>query len=162
MPVQPMKTIAAVALGEDPLTTNEILVAGFFVSAIVFALGATKTMDAFNRLAVGGGAGHASGLGDVIGAERLRARGVCIERCESRAEDDGRGWIARDDRRVLRRHVRVRAEYPPASTAAGADAGELGATTEAKERKKRVRHYVPTALILVVVGIVMAMTKKVR
>ena len=161
MPVQPMKTIAAVALGEDPLTTNEILVAGFFVSAIVFALGATKTMDAFNRLTP-----SAVVQGMQVGLGMLLARkGLVLAVYASSDASRARKMTGVDGLLVTivafcGVMYACAPEYPPASTAAGADAGELGAITEAKERKKRVRHYVPTALILVVVGIVMAMTKK--
>ena len=161
MPVQPMKTIAAVALGEDPLTTNEILVAGFFVSAIVFALGATKTMDAFNRLTP-----SAVVQGMQVGLGMLLARkGFVLAVYASSDASRARKMTGVDGLLVTivafcGVMYACAPEYPPASTAAGADAGELGATTEAKERKKRARHYVPTALILVVVGIVMAMTKK--
>ena len=41
MPLQPMKTIAAVALSEKPLTLNEVIAAGIFVSIIVFIVGAS-------------------------------------------------------------------------------------------------------------------------
>ena len=36
MPLQPMKTIAAVALSEKPLSLNEVIAAGIFVSICVF------------------------------------------------------------------------------------------------------------------------------
>jgi len=162
MPVQPMKTIAAVALGEDPLTTNEILVAGFFVSAIVFALGATKTMDAFNRMTP-----TAVVQGMQVGLGMLLARkGFVLAVYASSDLSRARKMTGVDGLLVTivafcGVMYACAPEYPPATTAAGAGAGELGvSTTEAKERKKRARHYVPTALILVGVGIVMAMTKK--
>jgi hypothetical protein len=41
MPVQPMKTIAAVALSETPLTIPQIMAAGIFVSSAVLFLGLT-------------------------------------------------------------------------------------------------------------------------
>lgn len=50
MPVQPMKTIAAVALSEDSLTIPELVSAGLSVSLIVFVLGITRGMSLFNRL----------------------------------------------------------------------------------------------------------------
>jgi len=50
MPVQPMKTIAAVALSDDAVTVPQIVAAGAFVSAAVFFLGATGLIDTFNRL----------------------------------------------------------------------------------------------------------------
>lgn len=158
MPVQPMKTIAAVALGEDPLTRNEILVAGFFVSAIVFALGATKTMDAFNRLTP-----TAVVQGMQVGLGMLLARkGFVLAVYASSDLSRARKMTGVDGLLVTivafcGVMYACAPEYPPATTSAG----ELGgSTTEAKERKRRARHYVPTALILVGVGIVMAMTKK--
>ena len=48
MPVQPMKTIAAVALSDASLTMPQIISAGVFVSAVVFFLGATGLIDRFN------------------------------------------------------------------------------------------------------------------
>lgn len=50
MPVQPMKTIAAVALSDDAVTVSQIVAAGAFVSAAVFFLGATGLIDTFNRV----------------------------------------------------------------------------------------------------------------
>ena len=50
MPLQPMKTIAAVALSEKPLTLNEVIAAGIFVSIIVFIVGASGMIDQFNRV----------------------------------------------------------------------------------------------------------------
>ena len=131
------------------------------VVAIVFALGATKTMDAFNRLTP-----SAVVQGMQVGLGMLLARkGFVLAVYASSDASRARKMTGVDGLLVTMVAFcgvmyACAPEYPPASTAAGADAGELGATTEAKERKKRVRHYVPTALILVVVGIVMAMTKK--
>lgn len=50
IPVQPMKSIAAVAITEDGITLEQTLLAGFLVSTVVFTLGATKLIDAANRL----------------------------------------------------------------------------------------------------------------
>ena len=48
MCVQPMKTIAAVALAED-LPTNQVAAAGILVSAMVFFLGFTRLIDVVNK-----------------------------------------------------------------------------------------------------------------
>lgn len=50
MPVQPMKTIAAVALSDASVTVPQIVAAGAFVSAAVFFLGVTGLIDTFNRV----------------------------------------------------------------------------------------------------------------
>lgn len=50
MPVQPMKTIAAVALSEASLTIPEMTSAGLTVSCVVFLLGITRGMTIFNKL----------------------------------------------------------------------------------------------------------------
>mmetsp|Transcript_37344 Transcript_37344/g.105360 ORF Transcript_37344/g.105360 Transcript_37344/m.105360 type:complete len:561 (-) Transcript_37344:95-1777(-) len=50
MPVQPMKSIAAIAVSENPLTVPEIVAAGMCVSAVVLTLGATGLINYFNRL----------------------------------------------------------------------------------------------------------------
>ncbi len=49
MPVQPMKTIAAVALSGTPLTIPQISAAGMFVGASVLVLGATRMMGLAQR-----------------------------------------------------------------------------------------------------------------
>eukprot|EP00892_Ulva_mutabilis_P005948 jgi/Ulvmu1/3725/UM172_0003.1 len=50
IPVQPMKSIAAVAITEDGITLEQTLLAGVLVSTVVFVLGVTKLIDAGNRL----------------------------------------------------------------------------------------------------------------
>ena len=50
MPVQPMKSIAAIALSENPLSVEQIVAAGMCVSAVVLLLGATGLVNYFNRL----------------------------------------------------------------------------------------------------------------
>jgi hypothetical protein len=50
VPVQPMKTIAAVALSGSGLTLPEVMAAGIFVSGTVLILGATGLMGVANRL----------------------------------------------------------------------------------------------------------------
>lgn len=50
VPVQPMKTIAAVALSGDGLTIPEMMAAGIFVSGTVLVLGATGLMGVATRL----------------------------------------------------------------------------------------------------------------
>ena len=51
MPVQPMKTIAAVALSGSPLTVPQIVAAGMFVSGAVLLLGLTRMMSLVQRWA---------------------------------------------------------------------------------------------------------------
>ncbi|GAB4819782.1 hypothetical protein N2152v2_006828 [Parachlorella kessleri] len=50
MPVQPMKTIAAVALSGSPLTVPQIVAAGMFVSGAVLLLGLTRMMSLVQSL----------------------------------------------------------------------------------------------------------------
>ena len=49
IPVQPMKSIAAVAITEDGITLSQTLLAGFLVSAVVLVLGVTRVIDLANR-----------------------------------------------------------------------------------------------------------------
>ena len=49
IPVQPMKSIAAVAITEDGITLSQTLLAGFLVSAVVLVLGVTRLIDFANR-----------------------------------------------------------------------------------------------------------------
>ena len=52
MPVQPMKTIAAIAVASSssssPVTLEEVMAAGMFVSAVVLLLGLTRLVDVVN------------------------------------------------------------------------------------------------------------------
>lgn len=48
IPVQPMKSIAAVAITEDGISLPQVLLAGFLVSAIVLILGLTRLIDLAN------------------------------------------------------------------------------------------------------------------
>ena len=54
MPVQPMKTIAAIAVASvsssNPITLQEVMAGGMFVSAVVLFLGITKLVDLVNRI----------------------------------------------------------------------------------------------------------------
>lgn len=52
---QPMKSIAAIAVSENPLTVPQIVAAGMGVSAIVLFLGATRLISFFNKLVSPGG-----------------------------------------------------------------------------------------------------------
>ena len=80
MPLQPMKTIAAVALSEKPLSLNEVIAAGIFVSICVFIAGATGMIDRFNRVTpVATISGMQLGLGFEFGEERLHVGGVYVE-----------------------------------------------------------------------------------
>jgi hypothetical protein len=49
IPVQPMKSIAAVAITEDGITLNQMLLAGVLVSAAVLLLGVTGLINMANR-----------------------------------------------------------------------------------------------------------------
>lgn len=153
MPVQPMKTIAAVALGDSALGVNEIMSAGIFVSAIVLVLGSTRMMDAFNRLTP-----LAVVQGMQVGLGLLLARkGFLLAVYESNDTTRVRRMLGTEG--LLVTIVAMCAvmyvcspEYPPVKRE-----GELGA---AEVRRKPKRHYVPMALILVLTGIVMGMTKE--
>eukprot|EP01025_Chloroclados_australasicus_P001724 TRINITY_DN10426_c0_g2_i5.p1 TRINITY_DN10426_c0_g2~~TRINITY_DN10426_c0_g2_i5.p1 ORF type:complete len:447 (+),score=24.04 TRINITY_DN10426_c0_g2_i5:115-1455(+) len=50
MPVQPMKTISAIALSEDSLTVTQICLAGIMVSTVVFFLGVTRLIVIISKL----------------------------------------------------------------------------------------------------------------
>jgi hypothetical protein len=49
IPVQPMKSIAAVAITEDGVTLPQVLLAGFIVSVVVLVLGLTRLIDLANK-----------------------------------------------------------------------------------------------------------------
>jgi len=50
MPVQPMKSIASVAITENNLTKEQIITSGILVGGILLLLGLTKTIDVLNKL----------------------------------------------------------------------------------------------------------------
>ena len=50
MPVQPMKSIASVAITENNLTQEQITTSGILVGGIILLLGLTKTIDILNKL----------------------------------------------------------------------------------------------------------------
>jgi len=156
MPVQPMKTIAAVAI-DAHLSVNEIMVAGLFVSGVVFVLGVTKMMELANRLTP-----VAVVQGMQVGVGLLLARkGFLLAVYKSSKETSPvRGMLGTDG--LLLTIVAMCAvmyvsapEYP----AIRLDERQ-GAVADGCERKKPRRHYVPMALILVLIGLVMAMIKE--
>ena len=80
MPVQPMKTIAAVALSDASVTVPQIVAAGAFVSATVFFLGVTGLIDTFNRVVPRSVVhGMQIGLGTLL----------CVRACTMAIFDDG-------------------------------------------------------------------------
>jgi MFS superfamily sulfate permease-like transporter len=161
MPVQPMKTIAAVALGDSALTVNEIMMAGIFVSGVVFVLGTTKMMDSFNKLTP-----LAIVQGMQVGLGMLLARkGFLLAVYKSSSPTDVRGMLGTDGLLVtiiaMCATMYVTApEYPAARNLGEAGRGESDGKNGNEPSKKRLRHYVPMALILVVTGLVIAMTKE--
>ena len=50
MPLQPMKTIAAVAMTDPPMDVPQIVAAGGFVALVVLVLGCTGLMERFNAV----------------------------------------------------------------------------------------------------------------
>ena len=50
MPVQPMKSIASVAITENELTKEQILTSGILIGGIVLIIGITKTIDKINKI----------------------------------------------------------------------------------------------------------------
>jgi hypothetical protein len=155
MPVQPMKTIAAVALGDSPLNANEIMVAGLFVSGVVFVLGATRMMDTFNKLTP-----LAVVQGMQVGLGMLLARkGFLLAVYSSSDTSQVRNMLGTDG--LLVTIVAMCAVmYVSAPEYPRIQSGERqGGALAGNERTKRRRHYTPMALILVMIGIVMAMAK---
>ena len=156
MPVQPMKTIAAVALSESTLTTNEIMVAGIFVSSVVFTLGATRLMDVFNKVTP-----LAVVQGMQVGLGMLLARkGFVLAVYKDKDGKDVRDMLGVDGLLVTIIAMCVvmyvcSPEYPARRGNSVVNQGELGG----EQQKKRARHYIPMALLLVVVGLIMAMTR---
>lgn len=156
MPVQPMKTIAAVALGDAPLNSNEIMVAGLFVSGVVFILGATRMMDTFNKLTP-----LAVVQGMQVGLGMLLARkGFLLAVYSSGDTSQVRNMLGTDGLLVtiiaMCAVMYVSAPEYPSIRSSGRQGGGV---LDGGERSKRRRHYIPTALILVIIGIIMAMTK---
>ena len=94
MPVQPMKTIAAVALSDASVTVPQIVAAGVFVSAAVFGLGVTGLIDTFNKIVPRAVVhGMQIGLGVLL---CVRAVNMAVFRDETNETNRIRPFLARD------------------------------------------------------------------
>lgn len=92
MPVQPMKTISAVALGEESLTVPEIVAGGLSVSVVVLFLGATGLMKTFNKIVP---LSLVRGIQLGVGV-KLAIKGVQMALYEDAKGTEWRGWGGAD------------------------------------------------------------------
>jgi len=144
MPLQPMKTIAAVALSEKQLSLNEVIAAGIFVSICVFIAGATGMIDRFNRVTpVATISGMQLGLG-----LSLAKKGYTLAAYTSNSMKNLRPWFKRDGMFLAIMSGLIvlwtSAPKPPNVTS----------TTN----KKRGLPRVPAALVLVILGFILALS----
>jgi len=146
MPLQPMKTIAAVALSEKPLTLNEVIAAGIFVSIIVFIVGASGMIDQFNRVTpVATISGMQLGLG-----LSLAKKGFTLAAYTSSSMGSLRPWFERDGL-----FLAITSGLIVLWTSAPKPQSVAAMTTNAK---KRSLPRVPAALVLVVLGFILALS----
>ncbi|KAJ1454859.1 hypothetical protein M885DRAFT_521136 [Pelagophyceae sp. CCMP2097] len=133
LPVQPMKTIAAVAI-TDGLTKGEAAAAGIFVGGVVMILGATRLVEAVNAIVP---RGVVSGVQIGLGV-RMAAAGVVMV--------VDLGWREYPDGAVIGLVAYM--------CAAAALASDRVAHTDKRRRK------IPVAVALVAAGIVLALLGK--
>jgi len=144
MPLQPMKTIAAVALSEKPLTLNEVIAAGIFVSICVFVIGATGMIDKFNRVTpVATISGMQLGLG-----LSLAKKGFTLAAYTSSSMGSLRPWFERDGLLLA-----ITSGMIVLWTSAPKPQSVV-----ATMNKKRSLPRVPAALVLVVLGFILALS----
>ena len=88
MPLQPMKTIAAVAMTDPPMGVPQIVAAGGFVALVVLILGSTGLMERFNQVTpLGVVRGMQLGLGML-----LCAKGWTLAVWTDGSKETMRGW----------------------------------------------------------------------
>ena len=144
MPLQPMKTIAAVALSEKPLTLNEVIAAGIFVSICVFVIGASGMIDKFNRVTpVATISGMQLGLG-----LSLAKKGFTLAAYTSSSMGSLRPWFERDGLLLA-----ITSGMIVLWTSAPKPQSVV-----ATMNKKRSLPRVPAALVLVVLGFILALS----
>ena len=91
MPLQPMKTIAAVAMTDPPMGVPQIVAAGGFVALVVLILGSTGLMERFNQVTpLGVVRGMQLGLGML-----LCAKGWTLAVWTDGSKETMRGWWGR-------------------------------------------------------------------
>ena len=92
MPLQPMKTIAAVAMTDPPMGVPQIVAAGGFVALVVLILGSTGLMERFNQVTpLGVVRGMQLGLGML-----LCAKGWTLAVWTDGSKETMRGWWGPD------------------------------------------------------------------
>ena len=145
MPLQPMKTIAAIALSEKPLLLNEVIAAGIFVSACVFIIGITGLIDQFNKVTpVATISGMQLGLG-----LSLAKKGFVLAAYKSSSMGSLRPWFVRDGLflSILSGLIVLWTSAPKPET-----------TSSSISKGKRGLPRVPAALILVILGFMLALS----
>jgi len=175
MPVQPMKSIAAIAVSENPLTVPQITAAGMGVSAIVLFLGATRLISFFNALVpVYVIRGMQLGLGI-----KLAHKGISSVLYVDGAAGQYRGmagldgWLLgcaavvfillstlpREAADAQQAESRPSADCEEAELDSTSDPGSQGLGPPAPMRAGCCRTSIPVALILVLLGLVLAVVQ---
>lgn len=167
MPVQPMKSIAAVAITEgDPLTVNQIMAAGLSTALILAFLGITGLMSVVNKfvpLPVVRGVQLSQGIAFGITAVKYILKEQDLTK--SRATGD-RPWLGLDG---LLLALSALCFIVIASGTGGGGGEGHGCGTEGEEdedinrRERRLREGrsvgVPTALLVFTIGGILAITR---
>ncbi|XP_042453530.1 molybdate transporter 1-like [Zingiber officinale] len=170
MPVQPMKSIAAVAISNPSFGIPEIMAAGICTSSVVFFLGATRLMDVVYRLIplpIVRGIQLSQGLAFAITAVRYVRNSQDLGKGKSLGQ---RPWFGLDGL-VL---VIVAAVFIVIVNGAGEGeeqeenlSAEIGRAGDGNERKtprkiwaRRVLFSIPSAVLVFVLGVVLAVIRK--
>lgn len=172
MPVQPMKSIAAVAISNPSFGIPEIMAAGICTSSVVFFLGATRLMDVVYRLIplpIVRGIQLSQGLAFALTAVRYVRNGQDLGKGKSLGQ---RPWFGLDGL-VL---AIVAAVFIVIVNGAGEGeeqeqeqnlSAEMGRTGDGNGRKsprkiwaRRVLFSIPSAVLVFVLGVVLAVIRK--
>lgn len=171
MPVQPMKSIAAVAITEgDPLTVNQIMAAGLSTALILAILGITGLMSVVNRfvpLPVVRGVQLSQGIAFGITAVKYILKEQDLTK--SKATGD-RPWLGLDGLLLALSALCFIVLASGAGGERGHECGteSVGPLEEMEEestarRERRIREGrsvgVPTALLVFSLGVILAITR---
>lgn len=155
MPVQPMKSIAAVAISTPTFGVPEIMAAGICTSAIVFLLGATRLMELaywLIPLPVVRGIQLAQGLNFAMSAVKYVRYDQNLGKGKSLGQ---RPWTGLDGL-IL---AIVAACFIITISGAGDEESNDTATTSRRRRWKRAVSSIPSAVIVFVLGIILAIIR---
>ncbi|XP_027353725.1 molybdate transporter 1-like [Abrus precatorius] len=166
MPVQPMKSIAAVALSDPSFSVPEIMASGILTGATLLVLGATGLMQLVYKLIPLGvvrGIQLAQGLSFTLTAVKYVRKVQDLPKSKSL---DGRHWFGFDGL-VLAIIcvcfivvVNGAGEDHSVETSSGSNSSSVEVEERKKKRMRKVIFSLPSAFIVFVLGVVLAFIRR--